>query len=52
MAQQIKALATKAEDLRLIPQTHKWKERTNYQKVSSDPHRQAMHPSAYPHTYK
>jgi hypothetical protein len=38
MAQWVKVLVTNLEDLSLITGSTKWKERTNYHKLSSDCH--------------
>lgn len=48
----IKALATKLNDLSLIPGTHKVEEKTDFCKLSSDLHMYIMVHMCYTHTYK
>ena len=55
MAQWVKALATKPDDLSSVPRnlssvprTHSWKERTNFHRLSTDLH---THAAAHTHTH-
>lgn len=50
MAQQVKALATKTDDLRSIPTTTWWKERANPQKLTSERRMYTMHAPTHMHT--